>query len=278
MMNYPNERIEDVLSSARRITVVLGQNPDLDAMAAGLALFLALQKAGKDVVITCPTPPTVALGNLVGVDKVTTSSVTSTNSLIISLPYSQGSIEKISYDIVGDRINLTVVPGPDGLSFTKDEVSIASPDSRISDLAFTIGFANESNIAASVFNIDTFDPSCSSMSEIVTKLLHKLVLPIDIDIAQNLLSGIVDKTSNFQSQDTVASAFEAAALLMQKGAQRNGSVLAAPPATFAAASRPSVLVKPQQVVIPRQKQQKQTGTAPKDWFEPKIYRGSTPIS
>lgn len=318
------DRVNDLIHTTKDIAVVLCENPSLDTTAAGLSLYLSLSKAGKKVHILCPTLPTVSLGNLVGIDKVKQGFESSNRGLIISLPYQQGAIEKISYDIVGDRINLTVVPGQQGLTFTTDEITYQSPNGR-TDLIFAINIPSESQVGAllvdmansDIVNID-YSPENSgygtvalvdvvsfSSSEIVTNLLTSLNLPIDVDIAQNLLAGIIDKTQNFQNEDTSTSAFELAAFLMQKGARRDkqkpkhypqlldtiDKPLSSPVnswvRTSADSKTPGNLKSPEERgKTPLQPQRNfgggKTSTnvakTPKDWFEPRIYKGSTPVS
>jgi hypothetical protein len=238
------DSLRDLLQNSQSIAVVFGQQPTYDAMAAGLGLYVSLEQAGKQVQAVSQQPPIVHFSNLVGIDRVTTSlQATASNQgnegLIISLPYKQGAIEKISYDIIGDKINLTVVPGPDGLNFTPDQIMFQAPSQKL-DLFITIGVPSEQEIAsvlqaspnAYLVNIDIaqnntqygtvalIDPNNSSLSELVTKLLFELRLPIDVDTAQNLLMGIVDRTENFQSEYTTAAAFELAGQLIQLGARR----------------------------------------------------------
>lgn len=328
--------LETSLAGASQVGILLGQNPSLDAMASALALSLSLANSGKRTEVFCPTLPSVGLSYLVGINKVKQQLGGSGNGLIISLPYKQGAIEKISYDIVGERINLTVVPGLDGLSFTTDDINYEMPSTKI-DLFIAIGIVSEDELASfypaslesTVINIDysnrnsgygnvsLVDPSYSSYSEIVAKLLITLALPIDTDIAQNLLSGIVDATGNFQSEQTSPFAFETVGLLMQKGARREARPILAKDAFFEEEEQKAQAVSSQkpwdqranvmprrQQSFPSKKQQQpfprhiggqsqpyikpasvakpqdnttaknDQGQTPKDWFEPKIYRGS----
>lgn len=331
MANHVIDKADSVLAGAQNVLVVLRERPNLDNMAAGLSLYLSFTKAGKKTQIICPTPPTVEFGNLVGINKVRQNHQgAGGDGLIISLPYQQGSIEKISYDIVGDRINLTVVPGAQGLNFTTEDISYQSPGNNegAADVVITVGVPSEDELyriykadtAGQIINIDTsmqntgfgtvtfVNEGFSSSCEIVTDLLTALNYPLDIDIAQNLLSGIVEETENFQSPKTSAFAFELAALLMKQGARRvDGRATMSPPVTNAMpqrrVSRPAPMVQddfaqdlPLSTVPTYQPQDKYRGhqaqnqqpkqqnkfdqktQAPKDWFEPRIYKGSTPVS
>src|SRR5581483_5523031 len=119
-------KIDELVNRAKQIAVVFSANPSLDATAAAVSLHLSLTKIGKSVSLVSPTLPTVAQGNIVGINKVKQRIEVGGSGLVISLPYQQGSIEKISYDIVGDRINLTVVPGAQGLNFSTEDISYQS--------------------------------------------------------------------------------------------------------------------------------------------------------
>lgn len=330
MNNQDIDRVSDLIAKAQKIAIVLGDNPSVDEAAAGLAFYLSLTKAGRKVQITSSTAPTVELGNLVGIDKLkqfTSGTGATGHGFVISLPYQQGAIEKISYDIIGERINLTVVPGPSGLGFTTDDITYNTPSQNV-DVTFAIGVpAQRNSEQGDGMTIDeSLDPASSSLSEIVTNLLLDLNLPLDIDIAQNLLSGIVDKTDNFQSKNASSSAFETAALLMQKGARRSQlprrtplqntqgspwgtrgypqdsdmdmlspsavlpqrrSVSSGGPAPF----QPAMPKQSFNSKLPRNpkdhtqaggntphEQGKAPAKAPKNWFEPRIYKGSTPVS
>lgn len=318
------DKISDLIASAKHIGVVLGERPSLDEAAAALSLYLSIEASGKKADIISSKPPTVTLGNLVGANKIKQNYGGNTSGLIISLPYQQGAIEKISYDIIGQRINLTVVPGPQGLSFTTDDITYQTP-SQQPDLLISVGVSSEQEVStiandtqSPLINIDNnaanagfgtvalLDPAASSRSEIVGKLLSSLAAPIDTDIAQNLLSGIVAATDNFQREDTSSSAFEIAAILIAKGAKRTTALSGAKdsfiaseeakvgdgtPSRFPAwQQRPGSVKLPQNLppkasqampqMTPTQTGKSSTPGAPKDWFEPKIYKGSrsTPIS
>lgn len=302
MFNQQVDKISELLEEAKQITILVGENPSLDDMAAACALSLALEKVEKKAGVVCKTPPTVTLGNLVGIDKVKQNGASGGRGLIIALPYQQGEIEKISYDIVGDKINLTVVPGQRGLGFTTDDIIFQTP-SEAADVVFSIGISLENDVTSlypslqetPLVNIDAssqnsgfgtvslVDSSYSSNCEIVTKLLMLLTLPVDIDTAQNLLFGIVEKTANFQSEATSPFAFEAVSFLMQKGARREKRrSLGTIKSRFTTEEKDSIIeedhswAKAARTPKPFKPQEK---VAPKDWLEPKIYKGSSvPIS
>jgi len=321
MFNQSFDKVNDLLSQARNVAIVVPKNPDLDTMAAALSLSLSLEKSDKKTTVFSETAATVGLGNLVGIDGVkqfSTQNGVNGNGFIISLPYEQGAIEKISYDIVGDRINLTVVPGATGLNFTTEDISYQTPTQSY-DFIVTIGVPIEPILPFDadgilpLLNIDykadntaygtlaLIEESYGSYSEMIATLLKELQLPTDADIAQNLLTGLVEATNNFQNAQTSPVAFETASFLMQKGAQRQRKVAneqqqvqevrqnlqkqSFPTKQDRQNGRPqqpfdSAQGKqgPKPVVQQLTKGADAAKQPPKDWFEPKIYRGSTPMS
>lgn len=241
MDNATLQAVKEAVGKHNEIGIIVGKNPNLDGMAAALSLYLGLKQLGKNVSVASPTEPIVELSSLVGIDKVKTNISQDAGDLIVSFPYREGEIEKVSYTLENGYLNIVVKAGPQGLSFAQNDVKykrqgslptllfvVATP--RLSDLGSL--FDPEALKNTTVVNIDnkvenqgfgeivTVSPKFSSVSEMVSDLLLGIGVSIDVDIAQNLLSGISHATNNFQDQKTSYLAFEMAGVLMQKGAVR----------------------------------------------------------
>ncbi|MEX2007497.1 MAG: hypothetical protein WD992_01875 [Candidatus Levyibacteriota bacterium] len=234
-------QIRDLLARSETVGIVVGKNPSLDALGAALALYLSLQASGKKANVASATEPLVEHSNLVGVDKVRSNFEGQGGDLIVSFPYREGEIDKVSYTLDDGSLNIVVKPGELGLSFTEQDV-IFRRKGEYPGLIFTIGVPRISDLSSifdmnalkdtMIVNIDIktdnqgfgdavmVSPESSSVSELVAKLLTSLGFEIDLDVAQNLLSGISDATDNFQSPRTAPAAFEMAGILMNKGAAR----------------------------------------------------------
>lgn len=241
MDNSTQQRLRDLLSKNDKIGIVVGKNPNLDQMAATLSLFLAFKSANKTVSVACPTEPIVANSSLVGIDKVKTELSGDGGDLIVSFPYTEGEIEKVSYTLEGGFLNIVVKATEEGLSFSEKDV-LYKRSGGLPTLLFVVGTPRLSDLGnlfdadalknTSVVNIDNssenqnfgdivlVSPKFSSLSEQVTNIIRSLDIAIDEDIAQNLLSGIHFATDNFQSPNTSYLAFEMAGFLMKKGARR----------------------------------------------------------
>ncbi len=306
MDNAIVQKIKEAIGKNDNIAIAVGKNPSIDEMASALSLYLLL-KENKKVTIVCPTQPIVELSNLVGIDKVATRLEGGEEDLVVSFPYVEGEIEKVSYTLESGFLNIIVKASNQGLTFDEKDVKYSKGGatfsllfvigtSRLSDLGEIINSDKIQNIK--IINIDNkqenegygdivaVSPDFSSVSEQVADLALSLGLRMDRDIAQNLLDGINYATQNFQNASTSPLAFEIASLLMRNGAQRQ-SASAPISKQRNLGQRYSQEVKSGQRPInpsrrfPANKQQDDkeeeelAKKAPNDWLAPKIYKGSS---
>jgi len=269
--NLDLSKLQQALSPAQGILVVIPKNPSLDKMAASLSLYSSLRKSGKVATVTCPQPMTMEFSQLVGVDKVTDK--IGSRNLVISFDYIKDSIEKVSYNVEGNKFNLVIQPkaGLPPLDTKNISYSYSGADS---ELIFVIGVQRLEDLGSfyegekkldgekPIVNIDyhpqntqfgkinIFNPQASSYSEIVTLILKTLNLPFDQDIATNLLVGLRSATNNFQSPSVSAGTFEAAAFCLRAGARR--------------------------MEAPKPSEEEKKKASP-DWLAPKIYKGKTQV-
>src|SRR3989344_9337540 len=234
-----------ILENAKSILIVLGQNPSYDAVASALSFYLSLSAAGKQISVVSPTEMTVGYNELIAVDKIgKTIGSDNGRNLIISFPYQEGSIEKVSYNIENDTFNLVIEPR-DGFPAITSEMMNYSFGNGDYDVIITLSCSNPNELGQilgknqnllrgkNIINIDTdnknslfgkinlIDSTVSSISEIILGLLDQLGLPIEPDMATNLLTGITANTENFSSQKTTAGTFEAAAMLLKYGGRKS---------------------------------------------------------
>lgn len=306
MDNLTFSKIKEAVERYNNIAIAVSNNPSVDQMAAALSLYLSLQTSGKNVTVASPNTPLVEISSLVGVDQVRTSLGGDSGDLVVSFPYREGEIEKVSYTRDANFLNIVVKAGELGLNFDEKDVKFTRGGSapellfvigtpRVSDLGPLFDVANLKDTV--VVNIDNkaenqgfgdilmVSARLSSLSEIIANLLIALNYKIDLDIAQNLMTGISAATDNFQSQSTSALAFEMAGILMRSGALRPGAQTVQRPA------RRDDFIKAQEQLIKQQEVERKEGpkvqptsivqsddalnNPPEDWLEPKIYKGST---
>ncbi len=237
------QRLREIFDRESSFAIVVGQEYTIDEMGASLSLYLTLSSLGKDVSVISSKQPLVEVSNLVGIDRVRTGYESKNGDLVVSFPYQGDEIGKVSYTLEAGFLNIIVKPKENALSFGEKDVLfrrsgdvprvlIAVGVKRLSELSSI--FNIESLKDTTIINIDKagsnegfgdivmIGQSASSVSEQVANVMLALAYPIDPDSAQNLLSGIVYATSDFQSSITSSLAFEMAGILLRSGAIREG--------------------------------------------------------
>jgi hypothetical protein len=234
-------KIKEVLAKYTNIAIAVPVDPSVDEMGAALALHLSLKDMGKAMSVATPNTPLVEVSSLVGIDDVRTTLGEESGDLIVSFPYREGEIEKVSYTRDEDYLNIVVKAGEKGLNFSENDVKF-SRGSKAPELLFIIGAARISDLGklfdpvvlkdTVVVNIDNKPDNqgygdivmvsnrFSSISEAVANLIFTIGGKMDLDIAENLMLGIATATNNFQDPRTSSLAFEMAGVLMRNGALR----------------------------------------------------------
>lgn len=307
-------QIQSLVTSARSVLVLTHQNPSVDTMASVLAIYLALVKLGKDVMVAMESQPLVEVANLVGIDKVKTS-LDGKNLQITYKPYTLGDFEKVSYmedtgttpGAIVDSFKLTITPRdgfvPDPKNF------IFSSTGSTADLIVTVdvleptqlGRLYDANLFSTtqIINIDNHDPNkdygrfnlvepeAATISEIVTFFLRAINAQLDADIANNLYQGIVQASQNFQSNKVAAATFEAAAICLRAGAKQVVPAPSGQPQSIPMSQpvRSQTVAQPAQAPVQPVAAPVTNGgdavapaaAVPADWTQPKAYRGTSTV-
>jgi nanoRNase/pAp phosphatase (c-di-AMP/oligoRNAs hydrolase) len=295
MKVIPNLReLEDAINSARSFLIVSHKNPTVDSLAASLALYLALAQAGKNVTVACSDKPTVEFSNLFGIDKI--KNTLGNKNFIISLDCKAGSIEKVSYNVEGDKFNLVIQPREGAEPFSAEKVHFSQSGTnaeaifivdcqKLEDLDSLYTQEQEIYSKALIVNIDkhqdnkqfgkvnVVDYDASSTTEIIFQVLNTLKLTIDQDCATNILSGITWATNTFSTENIKPDTFEVVAMCLRMGGKLLGKGVSTPSPT----PIPAPSNAPTPTDIPVDDKTKKAKTPPPDWLEPKIYKGSTLI-
>ena len=247
MINSQSDQLSQARSlveQAKEVVIALPTNPTYDSVAGALSLYLGLSSRGVGVTVICPDQMIVEFNHLIGVDKViNTLSSGQGKNLVISFPYQEGSIEKVSYNIENDTFNLVIEPREGYPLITAEAIKFSNSGGN-TDLIITVGVAELSSLnnlynnnqglfsEKAVLNIDTniqnsrygrvnvVDPNISSVSELTISLLSNFGITMNADIASNLLAGLTSGSQNFASPQTQASTYEAAAMCIRSGARK----------------------------------------------------------
>lgn len=237
--------LKDMVKNAKSIYVVLGANPNYDAVAAALSLYLSFQQAGKYVQISCATPMRVEFSYLVGVDQI--KEKLGSKNLVISFNYSEESVEKVTYaiDEATKRFNLVIAPRTGGkpldpatvdytlagaeadlvflvgVSQLEDLGALYTAEQYFFDSSYTISLTTYQSQPFARMTLDTTGQTC--LAEGVGVLLTQVEFEPKDDIATNLLSSIEQATNRFQSLGVGPDTFELIAKLMRNGARRSAT-------------------------------------------------------
>lgn len=251
-MKYDSQIVElkNLLPTAKNVLIALPAGSNIDKLAAGLALFLILEAAGKQTNVVCDDNILVGQSHLFGVDHIQ-KNITSIEggNLTITLEgvaASDGSVpalEKLDWFAEGSNLNLVfhVLPGQ---TFQPARITPRYQGSGF-NLIFTIGAVNLNALGNAylqnqnafsgthIVNIDTqaantsfgqtnvVDTQASSLSEVMVNLISDLGLNLDADCAGNLLAGIFDVTGNLTNQAT-ADTYMAVAQCLRAGGKKPG--------------------------------------------------------
>ncbi|OGH10303.1 MAG: hypothetical protein A2857_02555 [Candidatus Levybacteria bacterium RIFCSPHIGHO2_01_FULL_36_15] len=280
------------------IGIIVGDPHNLDKVASGLALYLALSEAGKNVQVASKSEPIVEFSNLVGIDRIRKDFSGAVKTFTISLPYAEGEIEKVSYKIENEKLNINLFAGDQNISFSEKDIKYLKKGS-LPSLIITIGVSSVEKLTnffdfssnVKLVNIDNSPENSgygdiafvgagySSISEMVTKIIHDLSIPMNIDISQNLLDGITAATENFSSYNTSPYAFEAVSYLLRNGAKR---ILSGRRQTAKKDFLRDLGEQRENLSVPVAQNNNQqpannesTDEVPEDWFTPKVFRSSS---
>lgn len=241
--------LKNLLPNAKNILIALPTNSNVDKLAAGLALFLIFEQQSKQVSVVCDDSIKVAQANLFGVDHIQKNlPQTEGGNLILTLEGVASpdgtvpALEKLDWYAQDSNLNLVfhVLPNQ---AFQPVKIVPRYSNERF-DLIFVLGAANLNSLGnvyqqnqqifsgTHIVNIDTqsensnfgqtniLDKDVSSVSEITQNLIADLNLPLDTDIASNLLAGIFGETDNLTNAKASADTFIVIANLLRAGGKK----------------------------------------------------------
>lgn len=281
--------IKPLIDKAKDILIVTHVNPTYDSIGSALSLYLGLKGIGKTVTIACSTPMIVEYAGFVGANKLQTS--IAKKNFVISLDYEDGSIEKVSYNIEGNKFNLIIEPRPGFSEFSQDKVSYGHAGTAV-DTIITVDTKHLGGLGAvyeedkelfathPIINIDSHEDNAKygsvnitgmagTTAELAARFLTALGITLTEDIASNLLHAIYQTTHSFHTHVT-AQTFEVASQCMKAGGKQ-----IVPHQPIAEQKAP--VSQPQEVVASPKTQNPSASNAapPEDWLKPKIYKSST---
>lgn len=238
----PLEQASELLRQSTTPLILLPTTPSSDAMAAGLALLLVLEKMGKSVKIVSPNFTLPPGHDFLPKNTAIEQRLTSLRQFVISVDVGRTKLDALSYDVRGDRLHIYLSP-KQGIYEAKDVTTSAGKFAH--DVIVVVDVPSPEQLGGlyddnaeffyqvPVVNIDhhpensrfgnanVVDVVASSVSEIVFELISVLGKDhLDEHIATSLLTGIISKTKVFQNKRVTPRSLSIASHLMSAGARR----------------------------------------------------------
>lgn len=253
-------QLAELLPGMQSIIVAIGPTATFDQAAAALALSEALKQSGKEVHLLSSEPDIAQqFPTLLKAESIEQGM--GNRNLLVSFDYSPDKVDKVSYHIDEQQQKFCLVIKPQKGQKPLDPASIEySYTGAEADVIFLIGVHELESLGnlyygyeqlyrdTTIVTFHTFEPEIgtlkldasgsSSFSESMVGLLQSLGLPLDADVATNLVSAIEASTNHFQSLNATATTFQTVGDLLQLGARRINRQPAKPPEPRAALGAP----------------------------------------
>lgn len=182
------DRAISAIADSTNVLLLAHVTPDADALGSALGLGLALQSIGKEVQVTVGevgfTTPT-SLNFLPGIELIHAPEDLKSADLVISC------------DVSSDA----------RLGSAKSILEAAPASIAIDHHPSFTGFGT----------IHLVDPKAAATAEIVLELIDRLQIPMTLDIASAIYSGLTTDTGSFKYQSTTSHTLRTAARLLDTG-------------------------------------------------------------
>lgn len=231
----------ELLRQAESVLIVTGREPNVDQVAAVYALQQILARLGKKshAVITDAAP--VAAEKILDTRHISRT-LDGVRDFVVSLDLAQVEVDKLKYDIVDGRLDITITPAVGNF---RPEDARFDYGSYQFDLVVVVGVHKLAQIDSMLeanptlfdglhlINIDYHrinenygsvnfvETNASSVSELLIGTIESLGQGmIDADIATALLAGIMSATNRFTTSSTTSKTMTVAAQLLSGGARQ----------------------------------------------------------
>lgn len=243
-------QIQPIIAGAQNILIVLPTEVTIDRLAAGLALYLSLKTAGKNVSIVTDGPLTVDFTRLFGIGEVksqipqnSSGNYSITLGGVVDSTGKVPALQNLDWTPTGSTktdLKLVFHVNP-GQKFEPTFITPAYEGGNF-DLIIAIGvnswakvgsiYTNNPQVFGNtpVLNMDNqaentqfgqvnlVDTSNISLAEMVGLILPAIQLPFERDIASNIIAGIFDITNGLQTGN--AETYEVMANALRVGGQK----------------------------------------------------------
>jgi phosphoesterase RecJ-like protein len=186
-METVRKRIARALESARRILLVVHERPDADALGGALALALALERLGKEVVVGSQDGVPLLYRFLPTWERVTTTPPEDSFDVSVGMECSDlARAGKFSVPLGAARV-------------------VVNLDHHLNNSGYG--------------DLVWVEPEASAVAELVAELIRELRVPFEEPIATCLMAGLLTDTGSFRYASVRPESFLLAAELVRSGAR-----------------------------------------------------------
>jgi len=237
----PKQQILELIKKSSYPLILIPENPEGDAIASALALFLILKKIDKNPQIACSKAIAEKFFFLPRQEEIR-HHISGERAYKISLNVGNNEIKELSYEQIGNMLNVNIITKSSSINknslnlepskFKYDLILILStPDLESlgkiyfdnTELFFQTPIINIDHHPSNEYfgTVNLVEVTSASTAEIVAEIKNA-ILPEknDEEISTLLLAGIIAETNNFQSNAINPSTFSTAASLLAAGAKQ----------------------------------------------------------
>ena len=202
------DKIKQTIREAKDIVIMPSKVAGIDSFAAGVGLYRALKKQGKNVTLVYPGLAPEEFGSVEGLEII---SNTGKRDLLVSVDYSGTEASKVNYSTTDDVLHFSIGPVDKDFDLSRVKAEVRGLNF---DLIITIGVQYPEDLGRSfaditgefrkveVINIDNTEknqrfgdinivnPSVESLSLLTLNTLASCELNIDSEAAEALLKGV----------------------------------------------------------------------------------------
>jgi len=239
----PKQQVVEILKGKQKVLILTHENPDGDALGSAVALYLTLNRMGKDVAIACQDQPGAVFSFLPEIDKIS-NDFPKYRDFVISLDVSKVKADKVMYQVQDGKLNVIITPKngqfaeelvsfPAGAFNCDVIVVLDSPDlerlgsiyAENTEMFYEVPLVNIDHHPGNdnFGTINLVDLTSTSTSEILVSLIEAVTGDskfFDEHIATALLTGIITDTNSFQNHNTTPKSLTVAAQLVAAGARQ----------------------------------------------------------
>ncbi|MEI7890486.1 MAG: DHH family phosphoesterase [bacterium] len=237
------QQFNNVLKNSKHALVFMAQDFSGDAVGAAWATYFFLKKNNIEVTVVVPTgeeylerflfltKPEEIIDSLAGARDFVLAFNTKFNKITnvrtervdeelrIFITPEKGSIDPRDFSFIPAKFkyDLVIVLG------SPDKESLGKVYEENPDIFYEVPVVNIDNHGSNdnFGQINIVDITASCTSEVVADLIFKInQKDLDENMAESLLTGIIDATNSFQKKNTTPKSLQIASMLMSKGADQ----------------------------------------------------------